>query len=214
MAQFIRTYYDKDNTKLNEEYYEVDGKKQGQYKSYDRDGRLEEICNYIDDIIHGESISYYCGNLFSICYYRNGKRNGIQKSYYGNDKIKKICYFIDEVLNGDYIEYYQNGNIRLECKYINYKMEGEYKEYYSNGILKNVCNYINGLKYGKDIYYYESGTLNCSYTYTNGILNGFYQKYNDENENIEYICNYVNDKIIGQCNIYDLNGNLIEQKNY
>ena len=48
MAEVVRTYFDKEQTKLAHEYYQVDGKKEGEYKSYYSNGQLYEICNYVD----------------------------------------------------------------------------------------------------------------------------------------------------------------------
>ena len=45
MARVVRTYYDDEKTKLREEYYEVDGKKEGEYKSY------YEMDNYMKYVI-------------------------------------------------------------------------------------------------------------------------------------------------------------------
>ena len=54
MAKVVRRYYDKEKTKLYEEYYEVNGKKEGEYKQYWDNERLYNICNYIDGKINGE----------------------------------------------------------------------------------------------------------------------------------------------------------------
>jgi len=46
MTGVIRTYYDKEQTKLKEEYYQVNGKKEGEYKSYYENGNLLEHSIY------------------------------------------------------------------------------------------------------------------------------------------------------------------------
>ena len=50
MAKVVRTYHDSEKTKLKEEYYEIDGKKEGEYKLYWDNCQLWAICNYVDDI--------------------------------------------------------------------------------------------------------------------------------------------------------------------
>ena len=57
----IRTYYDQDETKLKEEYFVHNNKKEGIYKRYYKNGQLWEKVNYI-----------------------NNKKNGIEKSYWKN----------------------------------------------------------------------------------------------------------------------------------
>jgi antitoxin component YwqK of YwqJK toxin-antitoxin module len=58
MAKVVRTYHDDEQTKVREEYFEINGKKEGIYKSYHENGKLEEICNYIDGKKEGE-YKYY-----------------------------------------------------------------------------------------------------------------------------------------------------------
>jgi antitoxin component YwqK of YwqJK toxin-antitoxin module len=38
----IRIYYNKEKTKVKEEYFTMNGKKEGIYKSYHRNGKLKE----------------------------------------------------------------------------------------------------------------------------------------------------------------------------
>jgi hypothetical protein len=67
MVIIVRTYYDLEQTKLKEEYYEVDDKKNGEHKLYHLNGKLHEICNYIDDKINGQFKRYYSnGELWPV----------------------------------------------------------------------------------------------------------------------------------------------------
>ncbi len=50
----------------------IDGKKQGDYLKYNKDGILIKTCKYI-----------------------NGKKNGLYKTYYEDGHLKKICYYIN-----------------------------------------------------------------------------------------------------------------------
>ena len=68
----IRTYYDKEQTKLKTEYFQLNGKRNGIYKSYHSNGQLESEVNYID-----------------------GKENGIHKSYYKNGQLREEVNYID-----------------------------------------------------------------------------------------------------------------------
>jgi antitoxin component YwqK of YwqJK toxin-antitoxin module len=40
MAKVVRTYFDEEQTILEEEYYEVDGKKNGEYREYHTNGQF------------------------------------------------------------------------------------------------------------------------------------------------------------------------------
>ena len=74
MAKVVRTYYDKEQTKLDEEYYEINGKKEGEYKEYYMNGNLKVICNYINNKLNGKyKLYHYNGYLDLICNYVDGK---------------------------------------------------------------------------------------------------------------------------------------------
>jgi len=66
MAKVVRTYHDFKKIKLKEEYYEINGKKEGEYKKYHENGcgQLYIICNYIDDKLNGEYKSYLKNGQF------------------------------------------------------------------------------------------------------------------------------------------------------
>jgi antitoxin component YwqK of YwqJK toxin-antitoxin module len=68
----VRTYYDDAKTKLYEEYFKMNGKKEGIYKSYWNNGQLWEEVNYID-----------------------GKMNGIYKRYHYNGQLWEEVNYID-----------------------------------------------------------------------------------------------------------------------
>jgi len=46
----IRTYYDQEETQIRQEYFILNNKKEGIYKSYHENGQLFEEVNYIDGI--------------------------------------------------------------------------------------------------------------------------------------------------------------------
>jgi antitoxin component YwqK of YwqJK toxin-antitoxin module len=75
MARVVRTYYDDEKTKLREEYYEVDGKIEGEYKQYYQNGC--ELSELSDNSKHKNlSSTDSFGQLYEICNYIDGKLNG------------------------------------------------------------------------------------------------------------------------------------------
>ena len=65
MAKVVRTYFNKKQTKLKEEYYEVNKRKEGIYKSYFENGNIDIICNYINGKKNGEYKLYYSNGQFT-----------------------------------------------------------------------------------------------------------------------------------------------------
>ncbi len=94
LPQVIRTYYD--TGELKEEYFEINGQKEGHYKRYYKNGILEKNCNYVNGKMNGEYKTYYPnGNLVSIWNYVNGRANGEYKRYNENGNIRYIVNYVD-----------------------------------------------------------------------------------------------------------------------
>ena len=74
MAEIKRTYHN--NGLLQEEYFEINAKKEGQYKCYCDNGQLIISCSYINDKINGHYKTYdkYSGNQIKHYIYENGEK--------------------------------------------------------------------------------------------------------------------------------------------
>jgi antitoxin component YwqK of YwqJK toxin-antitoxin module len=128
----------------NETNYE-EGYRHGECKSYDKNGRLEELSNFENDCIVGDYYKYKNGILETKC------------EYYKDE-------YMGESLVGDYINYYcsdsdDDGKIKNICTYEDGAKNGEYREYYNNGILKTLGNYTHNCKQGFEYRYDETGNL-------------------------------------------------------
>ena len=60
----VRTYYDLEQTKLKEEYFQVNGKIEGIKKLYYDNGKLSSIVNYINNYMDGEFKAYYSNGMY------------------------------------------------------------------------------------------------------------------------------------------------------
>ena len=70
---------------LKEEFFEINGKKEGILKLYYKNGNIMSIRNYVNNKLNGEYERYYeNGNIYEICNYVNGKLNGEYKLFYEN----------------------------------------------------------------------------------------------------------------------------------
>ena len=132
----VKTYYDKEETKLKEEYFLVNGKKEGIKKLYyigegNINGKLSSIVNYINNYMDGEFKAYYSNGMIEmIANYNNGIMIGEYKTYY------KIESEYDEFQSE------QNGQLKYYCKDVNAKNREEIK-YYNSGKIKKICKYVN-----------------------------------------------------------------------
>jgi len=77
-----------------EEYYEIDGKKDGEYKMWYENGR---------PFIH--------------CFYKNGKCDGEYKMQYENGQLAEHCCFTNGELDGEFKSWNRNGQLDIHRHY-------------------------------------------------------------------------------------------------
>jgi antitoxin component YwqK of YwqJK toxin-antitoxin module len=71
----VKTYYDIEKTQIYQEYYQLNGSKEGEYKVYDTHGQVWILCTYINNILEGKHIEYCLnGQVKKISTFINGKK--------------------------------------------------------------------------------------------------------------------------------------------
>lgn len=136
--------------KIIEEGFLKNGKKEGQWITYDQTkgaiskiesyvdgslngysfvvssrGYLDEQAGYLNNVLNGRYFSYRYGRPKSESYYKDGKLNGIQKEFYDNSKLQQETEFKDGIQNGVYKYYSDDGVLRMSYLYKNgEKVEG------------------------------------------------------------------------------------------
>lgn len=98
-----KDFYDEAKTQVKSEINFVDGKREGQAKTYYPNGKLKQEATFKDD-----------------------KKVGPYTEYYDNGNKKLECIYMNGFLSGIYKEYHSNGNLKLLTRY--YKQRDETKE--------------------------------------------------------------------------------------
>ena len=141
----IRTYYDNGN--IEEEYFQINGKKHGTYILYNHTGMDDIIrkIEYVDGKKHGKYLEYQrnCKDIEYICYYNNGIKEGEAIFYHDNTNIDNICSYKNGKICGMRYYYFDNNNIKQSCNYVNGKREGECSRYNIDGSIKYVDTYVD-----------------------------------------------------------------------
>ena len=88
----VRTYYDQEQTKLKEEYFQLNGKINGIYREYHDNGC--ELTN-VNSKRENLSLINSLGQLYSEVNYIDGKKNGIEKSYHDNGQLMEEVNYIN-----------------------------------------------------------------------------------------------------------------------
>lgn len=79
--------YDEKGNLLSEVFY-VNGKRQGQGKSYYPDGTLQGTITFVDDVLNGEAVDYYPnGKVFRKFAFKNAVLDGASKQYYESGRL-------------------------------------------------------------------------------------------------------------------------------
>ena len=173
----IKTYYDNTFILLREGNY-IDGKKEGLWQNYYKDGRLASEGNYIDgkkeglwEFYHDNGIKIQI--LKSKGNYIDGKQEGLWEFYHDNSEVqilKSKGNYIDGKREGLWELYRYQTFIKLNSgfpfrvlesskgNYIDGKQEGLW-ELYHDGILNSKGNYIDGKQEGLWELYHENGQL-------------------------------------------------------
>ncbi len=103
------------------EFQVVDGKKNGEFKTYYLNGQVEKFGYIIDNENMGE-----------------------WKYYYPNGQMESKGSFKNNLPEGKWISYYQDGSIKCEGIYMNGKQQSAWTYYNQKGEIINVIFYQDG----------------------------------------------------------------------
>ncbi len=105
----------------------IDTKRDSVWTFYDIDGNLLSREAYLNDLKHGESITYFDnGRKAEIINYKKGKREGAWRQNYETGKPKSKGTYVNDVLEGEVTYFYANGKPRIKGQYRKGKMHGNW----------------------------------------------------------------------------------------
>lgn len=126
------------------------GKKNGTFRKFADNGKIQEETNFKDDMKDGASKWYNkSGKLIAEYNYKNGKFEGPQKTYYENDSLQSLNFYTDDLLSGESKEYYRNGRVKVSGTHVMGLKEGTWTEYDEVGKIQAVIKYKNGIEQKK-----------------------------------------------------------------
>lgn len=188
----------------------------GLYTGYFSDGSISTQGNYVNNLKDGTWNSYYNGGKkASALNYANGLRNGLQEHWYENGQLRERTSYTNEVMNYKYTWYF-NGKPRAVETYKNGLPEGTWRTYPDpsesrDSLPSSVDEYAGGLRNGVHLAY-ANGFRTEEVYYKNGVLDGTLKKW-DQTGNLGVSENYVKGLRDGLCKYYD-HGKLIREVEY
>lgn len=146
--QEVKTYYSDGNVRWTG--FLANGKRDGQWKEYARNGLLISEYNYND-----------------------GSLNGSAKTYFLNGKVFKELNYKNGELHGEYLEYFRNGKLYKSAWYENGMGQGDVTQYTNRGQKERYFTMLDD-KINSNSYTYDvEGRLNVVERYEKGIFAGF-----------------------------------------
>ena len=134
-----------------------DGKQEGEWLVYYKNGQLNSKRNYKDGKMEGERLKYNeNGQLSFKGNYKDGKQEGKQLWYDDKGQLKSTQIYKD----GEPIEIIQ----RIDG------IESKELRHYANGELRQIEQFKDGEKDGKQLYYNDKGRLEQTKIYKDGEL--------------------------------------------
>lgn len=100
-AEIEKKFYPSGELK-SETSYNAEGKRNGIYKVYYKDGKSKEEIGYLNGRIEGMLKAYYeSGKIWYEVPYKKGKKEGTVKTYHKNGKVKKeVVYEAGKAIRG------------------------------------------------------------------------------------------------------------------
>ena len=152
-----------DDLGVTEHYYRStrNNAKQGIYKKVDKQGKLIEEANFVNDTLHGLRIIYYeKGDTQIVENYQSGYFDGPYKAYYEGGQLELLGYYVNNTMKGKWYRYYPTGELMEIVTFDANEENGPFVEFYQNGNKKAEGTYLEGdNEDGMLLLYDDEGTL-------------------------------------------------------
>ncbi len=212
------------------------GRKQGLWKFFHENGKIQMEGKYLNDKKHGIFKIYdKKGALVSIEKYQNDEiikdipeLGDLEKriDYYDNGKIKIVGTYKDGKAHGLRTHYSEEGNITENYIFWNGKMiakgdidkkgqrQGYWKEFYEDGGIKAEGKYMDNKRIGEWKYYHENGNIEQIGSFNEqGNANGEWKWFYPSGKVLR-IDQYKNGLLDGYSVEYYENGKILSEGNY
>lgn len=189
----------------------VDGKKEGLWTYYNKDGNIMSYGNYKNDEHDGEWKYFFAdGTLNASKIFKEDKGNGKYVQYNKFGHVSETGEQKDDNYNGLVKVYNPSGGLSYTVEMTNNKRNGQMKSYYANGQLAYETEYVDGKENGESVSYYPNGKLRFRTQVVKDEKQGPYVFYFQDGK-VNYEANYLDDEIDGPYKLYYTNGVLREE---
>jgi antitoxin component YwqK of YwqJK toxin-antitoxin module len=163
--------------KIREEYFELNGMREGLYESYYLNGDLERTCTYHQNEMHGIERYYNAetGKMSSEVEFNHGKKHGWSRWFTSNGDLIGEAHYKNGIKSGPKREWFTDrpGRLMNLEHYLDGKRHGLFMRWSFRGELVLYGVYRDGEKDGRFIRWYdETHTIKIKEFYINGNKHG------------------------------------------
>ena len=134
------------------------GRRNGEFRRYYKNGALDTRCVYVNDSIEGVEVMYTANGCKSQEFtYSHGRKNGPHKAYHLDGSIKIEGSFKDDLFDGEWHYYDERGVPVGDGEFRN--GDGEVTFYDKNGRPERTTRYKHNRKDGPEVYFTPSGEV-------------------------------------------------------
>jgi antitoxin component YwqK of YwqJK toxin-antitoxin module len=143
-------YYSQFNESPVSETEYAFGKKNGLYRQYYDNGKIQEESWFKDNLKNGLSRwNNKSGQRLAEYNYKDGNFDGLQKTFYENDTLQTTSNYTGNQLSGESKEYFRNGKLKVSGNYLNGQKDGVWTEYDELGKVQKVTRFKDGVEVKK-----------------------------------------------------------------
>ncbi|MGV9004412.1 hypothetical protein [Flavobacterium sp.] len=162
-------YWYYENGQISDQNYHVNGKTDGEVRTWFENGQIKEISNWKDSLQDGMYQTYYeNGQPKEKVNWINDKRDGKSEKWYKNGQKSEVMYFKAGLEDGEFLQWHPNGNRKAILKFISGQVDGKGTTYFENGKIKAEGFYKDGKRNGMFIEYDENGKVIKKINHING----------------------------------------------
>jgi antitoxin component YwqK of YwqJK toxin-antitoxin module/Tfp pilus assembly protein PilF len=228
-------YYFKDGKIQKKGAFNSDGKKDGPWVEFSRDGKPLSEETFNDGKLSGPQKYYdYDGNLWQEYLYKKGKlleyraykkdgskvcdnklgaKNISLVLYHANGQKRREGKISDGDMDGTWKDYNYYGALVKEVTYKDGNYNGPIREFFSNGELQSERTFVNGVEDGENKYYHINKKVKSEGKVVKGNYEGYRRHYYIDGS-LEKIDYYTTGERDGWNETYDVNGKLYEEDLY
>jgi antitoxin component YwqK of YwqJK toxin-antitoxin module len=197
-------WYENGQLKVRSEF--VSGLKQGWQREWSDQGDLLLEALFENDQMQGTMLSWWNRDQIKTRFqFDKGKKEGIHKWFYKDGKPERVATFKNDLMEGEMLSWYPDGAIQSVQFFKEGKPIGEHRTYFPKSgssqkdeeRLAHLFNYDDqGQMHGEERTYYQDGKLQTIVSYFHGAVDGKRQVFDAQGNLIEE-ANYVRGKLEG-----------------